>query len=151
MEIQAAVGRSQLLDLEKFVERRRLIASRVQDAIAGSGMSIIGNERLLDDESRASHSWMLIPIRVSGQGAQQRRERILNFLTQCGVETRPVLTGNFVAQPAVQRIFRQSLNSDSYANASLISQTSFLVGAHHDLNDEQVNHLCRSLTLAGEV
>jgi CDP-6-deoxy-D-xylo-4-hexulose-3-dehydrase len=148
MEIQAAVGISQLSSLEDFVTRRRSIASQVIKALEGTRMSVIGQGHLLETERERSHSWMLIPIRVHGPDLQIRRKNILEFLTAAGVETRPVLTGNFLAQPAVQRIFRQSLTPDAFPEATHVSQSTFLVGAHHDLSDSQIAYLCDALVMA---
>lgn len=145
MEIQAAVGSSQLADLDGFVGRRREIARKVHDSLEGTDMSVIGSERLDNSDLESGHSWMLIPIKISAPNFRDRREAVLEHLNSCGVETRPVLTGNFLAQPAVQRIFRQSLNPDFFSQASMTAQASFLVGAHHELSDEQVDHLCRTL------
>jgi CDP-6-deoxy-D-xylo-4-hexulose-3-dehydrase len=149
MEIQAAVGSSQLADLDKFVLRRREIARKVHESLRGTDMAVIGSERLESKELEQGHSWMLVPIRISAPNFRERRNEVLDYLNSSGVETRPVLTGNFLAQPAVQRIFRQSVNPDSYTQASLTAQSSFLVGAHHELSDEQVDYLCRSLKEAG--
>jgi CDP-6-deoxy-D-xylo-4-hexulose-3-dehydrase len=112
-------------------------------------MAVIGSERLESEELKQGHSWMLVPIRISAPNFRERRNEVLDYLNSSGVETRPVLTGNFLAQPAVQRIFRQSVNPDSYTQASLTAQSSFLVGAHHELSDDQVDHLCRSLKEVG--
>ena len=62
-----------------------------------------------------------------------------------GIETRPVLTGNFLSQPSMRRIGRNLPHPDEFPNANHISRSSFLVGAHHDLNDSQVDFLCSSL------
>jgi CDP-6-deoxy-D-xylo-4-hexulose-3-dehydrase len=148
MEIQASVGCSQLSSLDDFVARRRWIARRVQEALASTCMSIVGQEHIADKNSKPTHSWMLLPIRVSGRDFRDRRERILNSLSESGVETRPVLTGNFVAQPAVQRILKQALSPESFPQANAISHSTFLVGAHHDLSDDQVAALCNALVLA---
>ena len=148
MEIQAAVGSSQLSSLDIFVSRRRWIARKVHEALAETSMSVIGHEHSLDNNDRPSHSWMLIPIRVSGSNFRLKRERILASLNAAGIETRPVLTGNFVAQPAVQRILGDSLSPDAFPQATAISQSTFLVGAHHDLTDDQVEYLCNSLVSA---
>ena len=148
MEIQAAVGCSQLLSLDDFVARRAWVARQVSEALAGTCMSIIGQEHIGLTNSRPTHSWMLLPIRVSGDDFRAKKERILASLRESGVETRPVLTGNFVAQPAVQRILKQSLSPELFPQANAISHSTFLVGAHHDLTDEQVSALCQALVSA---
>ena len=47
---------------------------------------------------------MLIPLRVNGQNASVKKRKILELLESQGIETRPVLTGNFLSQPAMNRI-----------------------------------------------
>ena len=61
------------------------------------------------------------------------------------IETRPVLTGNFLAQPAIQRITRYTADYKSFVVAQDITENAFLVGAHHDLANEQIDFLCDSL------
>jgi CDP-6-deoxy-D-xylo-4-hexulose-3-dehydrase len=149
MEIQAAIGIRQLASLDGFIEKRRKIASAVYDAISGSSLELIGYR--LFAENPSCHSWMLLPIRIIGKNAAQRREKIVNFLLDQGIETRPVLTGNFLAQPAIQRITRQTMPPEAFQNASLVSSTSFLVSCHHDLSDDQVTYLGESLKLASRI
>lgn len=149
MEIQAAIGIRQLASLDGFIEKRRKIASAVYDAISGSSLELIGYR--LFAENPSCHSWMLLPIRIIGKNAGQRREKIVNFLLDQGIETRPVLTGNFLAQPAIQRITRQTMPPEAFQNASLVSSTSFLVSCHHDLSDDQVTYLGESLKLASRI
>jgi CDP-6-deoxy-D-xylo-4-hexulose-3-dehydrase len=145
MEIQAAIGSLQIKDLDYFVTKRRDIARRIATAVDGTQLSIIGSQTLLSSELERSNSWMLIPIKVNGINAISRKKRILAALTDFEIETRPVLTGNFLAQPAVQRITRNLIDPKQYEVASEITETAFLVGAHHDFSDEQVEFLCAKL------
>jgi dTDP-4-amino-4,6-dideoxygalactose transaminase len=94
---------------------------------------------------------MLIPIRVGGPDAKTRKKLILELLAQQDVETRPVLTGNFLAQPSMNRIDGKHPPASDFPVASEITDSCFLVGAHHDLSEEQINHLCISLQEAGRV
>ena len=145
MEIQAAIGSLQIKDLDYFVTKRRDIARRITAAVDGTQLSIIGSQTLLSSELERSNSWMLIPIKVNGINAGSRKKRILATLTDFEIETRPVLTGNFLAQPAVQRITRNLIDPKQYEVASEITETTFLVGAHHDFSDDQVEFLCAKL------
>ena len=146
MEIQAAVGISQLADVETFIEKRRSIADRVFRGIKNSGLSLHGNE-YLNPTLRKSHSWMLLPIHIVNSG-ESRREGILRSLEKMQVETRPVLTGNFLSQPAIRRLNIGNQNPSDFPIANRITKQSFMVGAHHDLSDEQVNYLVKSLIRA---
>ena len=145
MEIQAAIGINQIKDINIFVEKRRGIALSVIKALEGSDLSVVGTtSKSLNHESKAN-SWMLIPIRVNGENAKAKKKKILESLEARGVETRPVLTGNFLSQPAMNRIDRNHAPASDFPVASEITDTCFLVGAHHDLSSEQIVHLCESL------
>jgi CDP-6-deoxy-D-xylo-4-hexulose-3-dehydrase len=145
MEIQAAIGNSQIMSIDSFVERRRYIAKRVSETVSGTKLRVIGQAQLNEKEGASGHSWMLIPIQVTGPNAKETKESILKNLQALGVETRPVLTGNFLSQPAIQRITKHSSNPDNFPGANQITETTFLVGAHHDLTEAQIDHLEKSI------
>jgi CDP-6-deoxy-D-xylo-4-hexulose-3-dehydrase len=149
MEIQAAIGSAQIDSLDAFIDKRRQIAARVFESINHSTLAVIGEESLR--ENPESNSWMLIPILVKGEDAPARKILILKELEKLGIETRPILTGNFLAQPAIQRITRHSVDPLHFAEATRITNQAFMVGAHHDLTDEQVNYLCDALSKVGEL
>jgi CDP-6-deoxy-D-xylo-4-hexulose-3-dehydrase len=111
-------------------------------------MRVIGGETLYEEGTEKSNSWMLIPISVFGENAARRKNTITEFLNGRGVETRPVLTGNFLAQPAIQRIMKQPADAMKYTNATKIAKEAFLVGAHHELSQEQIRYLCDTLVEA---
>jgi CDP-6-deoxy-D-xylo-4-hexulose-3-dehydrase len=150
MEIQAAIGSSQIDQIETFVAKRRRIARSVFNALKGTQLSVIGAETLATKQLERSNSWMLIPIRVNGSDAKARKKRILEKLDELEIETRPVLTGNFLAQPAIQRITRHAVDPEQFTAAADITNHAFLVGAHHDLLEEQIEFLCGSLRSSAE-
>ncbi len=148
MEIQAAIGSEQIVSLDEFVLKRRNIAKKVNAAVIDTALTVIGNEFLSDSQNEAGHSWMLIPIRVTGSDAAVRKKRIIAQLEKLNIETRPVLTGNFLSQPAIQRITKHASDAASFKHASGITDTAFLIGAHHDLSDDQIDYLCTSIRAA---
>jgi len=145
MEIQAAIGLSQIKEIDQFVSRRRHIAKSINSSLVGSDLTVIGSEMLTNPALEKSHSWMLVPILVNGSNASERKSKIISNLNKLGVETRPVLTGNFLAQPSIQRITKHNMNPNDFEKASYIEKSAFLVGAHHDLTDDQIEYLCESL------
>jgi CDP-6-deoxy-D-xylo-4-hexulose-3-dehydrase len=145
MEIQAVVGSSQILQIDEFVNRRRQIAKRVNDSLLGTELSVIGSESLVDNKFERINSWMLIPIYVSGVNSVHKKKLIIEELNEKEIETRPVLTGNFLAQPAIQRITRYAADYKSFVVAQDITENAFLVGAHHDLSEDQIIFLCKTL------
>lgn len=150
MEIQAAIGASQIIKIDKFIDRRRLIAKTVSDSLQGTQLSVIGSETLTNSESGRNHSWMLIPIYVSGANSSKVK-KVVEFLNLNEIETRPVLTGNFLAQPSIQRLDRVTANPEDFSVAQDITKYAFLVGAHHEFLDEQIDFLCQTLILASKL
>jgi CDP-6-deoxy-D-xylo-4-hexulose-3-dehydrase len=102
-------------------------------------------------EKKLEHSWMLIPIYVSGANSGMRKQKIVEELNRNGIETRPVLTGNFLSQPAIKRITRYSIDSENFKVAQDITENAFLVGSHHDLSEEQIQFLCEKLKVASQI
>ena len=88
---------------------------------------------------------MLLPLRVLGADAGQKKKKIVKALEELEIETRPVLTGNFLAQPAMKTIGHSGQKPEDFPVATMISETAFMVGAHHDLTAEQINFLCDAL------
>lgn len=145
MEIQAAIGRKQLLDLNSFVAKRQSIAHAVNQALTGSSLQLIGSARLSLPPAESGHSWMLLPIQISENSRARHKIKIIEFLEKSKIETRPVLTGNFLSQPSMKRIGGSIPSPSQFPSANLISESAFLVGAHHDMTPEQIDYLSQTL------
>lgn len=151
MEIQAAIGINQIKDIDSFVIKRREIAEEVIKTLVNSELEVVGTTGNMAHYESSANSWMLIPIRVKGENAKSKKRHILEYLEMCQVETRPVLTGNFLAQPSMNRIDGNHPPAADFPIATEITETCFLVGAHHDLTNEQISHLCKSLKSASSL
>jgi len=141
MEIQAAIGISQISDINDFLERRRNIANYINGKVNNSNLRLIGSDTLANIESIENNSWMLLPIQVLNDFKGERRDKILAHFEASGIETRPVLTGNFLDQPAMQRIYISSPNPRTFPISDQIAGSTFLIGAHHDLTDLQIEYI----------
>ena len=138
MEVQGAIGVSQLEDLNSFIGKRRGIAAAVKDALTGTGLSIIEGDAN-DTQNDIQHSRMLIAImdKRSKVNASETRTK----LEEKGIETRPPLTGNFLAQPAAKKVIDRRFNPNNFVNAQFLTDHSFLIGCHHDYTDLQIEYL----------
>lgn len=145
MEIQAALGLGQISRIDNYVTTRRQIALQVRDSIANTNFHLMGSSTLESDPK--CHSWMLLPVRTPSADAAKRA---VTYLESVGVETRPILTGNFTAQPSLTRILGENLDPKSFAGAEFVSTHCFMVGCHHHFSEEQVEHLSESLRIAGQ-
>jgi CDP-6-deoxy-D-xylo-4-hexulose-3-dehydrase len=149
-ELQAAIGRVQLRRLDDFVDKRKAMALRIYRAISGTNLQLVSGTTVPDNE-RTDHSWMLLPIRICSQESVSIRDMIMSFLESNGVATRPVLTGNFLAQPAVRVGFPTWPKPENYKVAEKVTRTMFLVGAHHEFSEDQISHLAETLKAAARL
>jgi CDP-6-deoxy-D-xylo-4-hexulose-3-dehydrase len=145
MEIQAAIGLNQIRDIGVFISRRRHLANLVNNAVSGSLLELVGSDLLTGKETDKQHSWMMLPIRVSESCSGDAKTNLVKFLEQHGIETRPVLTGNFLAQPAMKRINVAGYEQSVFTVANDVAKRAFLIGAHHDFTDEQMKHIADCL------
>jgi CDP-6-deoxy-D-xylo-4-hexulose-3-dehydrase len=71
------------------------------------------------------------------------------LLDKYEIESRPVLTGNFLRQPVMQ-MMKGMPAPEKFKVAEKISQNYFMVGCHQDLVDSQVDYLCSTLKLIAQ-
>ena len=140
-EIQAAIGLNQVTNIDSYIEKRRSLAQKALSACENSPIRLMGSE-YLDSESSESHSWMMLPFAV--KDSRVTKFQVQEYLEQLGIETRPVLTGNFLQQPAMKEIDELDLSGD-FTNTNWVADNCFLVGAHHDYSEEQINYLMKAL------
>lgn len=148
MEIQAAIGMSEVSQINSHVQRRREIARYVNQSVQGGNLCVVGGQHLEGFEE-AAHSWMHLPIRTGETGLG--KERLASYLENLGIETRPVLTGNFLDQPAAGRFLSEDQSAEQFTNANRVSSEVMLVGCHHSFSDGQVEFLAESLSRAGRL
>lgn len=146
MEIQAAIGCSQIKDIDFFISRREKIAKYVDGKLKNTGYQVIGADVFENQSNKPKHSWMFIPIQAVGKEPKKMKIKLLNHFENNEIETRPVLTGNFLDQPAMKRIYKESPDPRNFPVADNVSNTTFLIGAHHDLSDLQVEFVGEKIT-----
>jgi CDP-4-dehydro-6-deoxyglucose reductase, E1 len=144
MEIQAAIGIEQIKDLNNFVNRRIKIANKVAKSLKGTKLEIIDAGFFQESSNARFHSWMLIPIRINKDLQEGEKARFIKSLEEKGIESRPVLTGNFIRQPAIRKLYPE-IHPEMFPVAERVSSNYFMVGCHHELTDVQVEYLCESL------
>jgi len=144
MEIQAAIGISQIQDLDIFIAKRRSNAMEVNKLLSGTGLRLIGGETLKDHANVRRHSWMMLPIFIENDFKHSRKE-IISILEKAGIETRPVLTGNFLNQPSMKRITLNFSGSSDLEVSDNLTNSAFLIGNHHEFTRDQVNWLLEVL------
>ena len=122
-ELQAGFGLVQLGRLPEFANNRAKGAAAFQQAIQEISQYV----SLMDVASEADCSWFALPLMVD-VASPVSRDEITAYLETQGVETRPIVAGNLLAQPAVSAFSR--ITSGALPGAESIHANGFYVGLH---------------------
>ncbi len=122
-EMQAAFGLVQLERFQKFFKTRRNNAERYIENLQGVG------DLILPDDS-IKPNWLAIPLQ------SEKRFELLHFLEDNNIQTRVTFAGNVTRHPVYREYLQEFPNSDT------IMKNGFLLGAHHGMTIEDVDHVC---------
>lgn len=137
LEMSGALGQEQLLKLQDIVSERRANAAEFQRLLRNiDGISI--------QAETGNSSWFGFAMVVDGKIFQ--RKPLLAKLAENGVETRPVVAGNFARNPVVS-YFNHEIHGD-LRQADRISEHGFFVGNHHYDISGQLGELAELLNSA---
>ena len=75
-----------------------------------------------------SPSWFGLPILISEKFVDCKN-KFLKYLNQKGIETRPIISGNFMNQPCV-KLYKLNENNEKFTKAQLIDDRGFFIGLH---------------------
>jgi CDP-6-deoxy-D-xylo-4-hexulose-3-dehydrase len=121
LEMEAALGIQQLNKLDSFVMQRRANAKYL-DSISLN----LQNYRFQKENGQSS--WFGFSIVLKGHLRGMRRQ-LIDQLFQNGIETRPIVTGNFTVNPVMQHM--EYLPLPELPNSQEIHENGFFVGNHH--------------------
>jgi len=126
-EIQGAFGVHQIKKLDTFVKIRRENSRYWNDRLSKYEKYFILPKRNLEE-----HVYFGYAITIKEE-SPFRREDIVKFLESKMIETRPIMAGNYVEQPASKLL--QWGKSGSLSNSELIMKNSFFIGNHHEIGN----------------
>lgn len=127
MEVQAAFGICQIERLAAMNRVRILNHQRLTDALENHGKW----KRQFSFPKAAQGTeavWFGFPVFLNGARSQERG-RYLSYLTSRGIESRPIVSGNFIRQPALKRMGIEC-DPTLFPGAEKINHTGFFIGLH---------------------
>lgn len=127
LEFEGALGSRQLEKLPALLNARKKNAE-----------SFIQNFRYLENiriqSGKGVSSWFGFSLILEGPLRGQRSE-LLAYLEDLGVETRPIVSGNFTKQPVMKHLPHTVFGSLDVANE--LDENGFFIGNHHfDIGEE---------------
>ena len=117
-EINAVLGLQQLKKLNQYIKIRRFNHSVISKIISG-----MKNFYLQEELGEAS--WFGFGI-VYKKKSKINFYKIMDFLEKKGVETRPIITGNFINQPVIK--YFKYRKSKYLKNINMLDKYGFMIG-----------------------
>ena len=121
LEIEAAIGREQIKKLNQFVFRRR-----ENHKILLNASSRFPNIKL--QRENGNSSWFGFSLLLSGH-LEGKREALISRLNQAGIESRPIVAGNFTRNPVIKHLRHKEI--PQLPHADTIHKNGLFVGNHH--------------------
>lgn len=131
IEMEGALGVPQLAKLDGFVDERRKNGTMFQD--------MFGNLDYLDiQQERGKSSWFGFAMVLKGK-LKGKRSMLVDALKAAEIECRPIVTGNFLKNPVIDKL-PHSVGSLIEA-AEDVDVDGLFVGNHHHPIPEQLARL----------
>jgi len=75
----------------------------------------------------------------------KKKKKFIELLDREGVETRPIISGNFLNQPAI-KLFKLNKKNQKFPEAQKVENLSFFIGLHSkNIRKETLNRLVNVL------
>ncbi len=131
LEMSGALGRAQLTKLPGLVAGRR--------ANAATFVEMFGDrDDLRLQAENGESSWFGFAVTLTGRLAGRRRD-VVRALDAAGIESRPVVAGNFTRNPVMRHL--DAVVPDALPAADDIHENGLFVGNHHYPIHAELQHL----------
>tara|TARA_B100000029_G_scaffold7846_1_gene8264 strand:+ start:8915 stop:10192 length:1278 start_codon:yes stop_codon:yes gene_type:complete len=137
-ELQGAFGIHQIKKLDKFLKIREKNAKFWKKTLSKYSRYMT----FLEDELRSYNSNMLFAIKIN-KNKFFTKNQLVKFLERKGIDTRPVMAGNFVEQPVIKIIPHKI--SGNLKNSSEIMKNAFLIGNHQNIGDMERKYISKTI------
>ena len=121
-DISASIGFSQFKYLDKLINLRNLNREKIVNSFKKSNI-IDNNFDFLEPNENVRPSWFGIPILIKNKN---KRNSFIKKIEKKGVETRPIISGNFLKQPSVKKY--NLLKDKNFKNSDKINDHGFFIG-----------------------
>lgn len=122
-DISAAIGYSQFKDMNKLINIRNINRNKIVNLLK-QNQKINNNFHFIEANKDVKPSWFGIPILIKNK---KNRKKFLFNLENRGVETRPIISGNFLKQPSVIK-YNLVNKKKKFHNSDIINSKGFFIG-----------------------
>ena len=127
LEISAAIGNNQLKRLKYFSSIRKKNRDKIINSIK-SHINWKDQYHFVIPDRNLKPSWFGLPLLLNINYLKYKKKIIKN-LNEKGIETRPIISGNFLNQKA-SKIYNLKIKNQKFPNADYIDKAGFFIGLH---------------------
>ncbi len=127
LDLTASIGLSQLKRLKISIKIRSKNRSKIIKAVLNS-KKWKNQFTFLEPEKKLKPSWFGIPILLNKK-LVKKKGAYLKKLSKNGIDTRPIISGNFLNQPSI-RLYNLNPKKEKYPVAQDIENRGFFIGLH---------------------
>ena len=121
-DIAASIGLNQFKDIDQFIKKRSINRDKILKMFKKK-IKMMKYLSFIDANNHVEASWFGIPILLS---KKINRNKFLKKIEKLGVETRPIISGNFLKQPSIKKY---KLNKKSnFKNSDIVNNHGFFIG-----------------------
>ena len=128
-EIAAAIGYNQFKRLNKFKKIRFANRNKIISSLKNSD-KWKNQFTFIDATKKLQPSWFGLPILINKKFLYKKKI-FLDYLNNNGIETRPIISGNFVNQKSI-KLYGLNPNKDKFKGAQEVEERGFFIGIHID-------------------
>ena len=148
-EISAAIGYNQFKRLNKLKNVRFINRQRIINSIKSSN-KWKNQFTFIEADKKLQPSWFGLPILINKKFIP-KKNKFLNYLNKCGIETRPIISGNFINQKSI-KLYNLNPNKLKFNGAQEIEDRGFFIGIHTDLiTDKKLSFISEKLLKINEI
>ena len=130
LDITAAIGLNQFRRLNKFMDIRSKNRTKIIKFLKSSE-KWKNQFKFFYEIKNLEPSWFGFPL-VINENLIHKKEKFLNYLKKQNIETRPILSGNFMNQKSI-KLYGLNKEKINFKNAQTIEDRGFFIGLHTNL------------------
>jgi CDP-4-dehydro-6-deoxyglucose reductase, E1 len=136
-DIQSAIGLSQFKSLNSFIKIRSINRNKIIKKLS-SDNRWKDQVHFVETRKNLRPSWFGISMLLN-QKYKNKKDQVLKKLDNLGIESRPIIGGNFLKQPALDG-YNIKQKSIDFPNANYVHEYGFFVGLKNKvLSNVEVN------------
>ena len=149
LEISAAIGFNQFKRLNQFKKIRFNNRIKIIEKLKKS-KNWKGQFSFIDPIKKLDPSWFGLPILINKRYLN-KKNKFLSYLNKNGIETRPIISGNFLNQPSI-KLYKLNTKKEFFKAAQEVEDRGFFIGIHvSNITEGQLKLLENKLLKINEI